>query len=254
MKLVTRPVETPAVKPAEPETPVVEEPKPRTGLWNSLFGASKKQEPIQPKYGDSGVTPLPGEVSRTSAPAKPAPVIYIPPSPANFSRYTYLSPAPPAAGDRRRADESFSRAQAAERGQKWAEAQAYYRQAATLDPSWFEAQYNAAVMAQRLQNYADACAGYETALAIRPDSLDARYNFALALRAAGYVPDAVAELKKLLAIKDDDVRAHLALANIYAQILHDPAQARQYYMKVLELDPKNPRATDIRYWLVANPG
>lgn len=234
---MTRPVETPVVvKPAEPPAPV-------TGASNSNL-----------KYVDSGVTPLPGESRPVAAPGRPASVNYIPPSLVNFPRYTYLSPKTPAAGDRRAAGAAFSQAQIAERGQKWATAEGYYRRAAALDPSWFEAQYNGAVMAQRLQNYSDACAGYEAALAIQPDSLDARYNFALALRAAGYVPDAVAELKGLLAKKDDDVRAHLALANIYAQVLHDPAQARQHYLKVLALDPKNPRATDIRYWLVANPG
>ena len=49
-------------------------------------------------------------------------------------------------------------------------------------------------------------------------------------------------------------RAHLALANLCAQSLHDPAQARRHYLQVLELDPKNPRTADIRFWLAANPG
>lgn len=97
-------------------------------------------------------------------------------------------------------------------------------------------------------------ASYENALALQPDSVDARYNFALALKAAGYVPDAADELKKILAANPGEVRAHLALANLCAQSLHDPAQARRHYLKVLELDPKNPQATDIRFWLAANPG
>jgi Flp pilus assembly protein TadD len=45
---------------------------------------------------------------------------------------------------------------------------------------------------------------------------------------------------------------HLALGNIYAQQLHDPAQARAHYLKVLQLDPRNPQATDIQFWLSAN--
>ena len=76
---------------------------------------------------------------------------------------------------------------------------------------------------------------YELALAIQPDSVDARYNFALALKAAGYALDAADEFKKILAANPDEVRAHLALANLCAQSLHDPAQARQHYLKVLEL-------------------
>ena len=91
------------------------------------------------------------------------------------------------------------------------------------------------------------------ALAVQPDSLDARYNFALTLKAAGYELDAVDELKKILASSPDETRAHLALANLYAQQLRDFPQARTHYLKVLELDPATPQATDIRFWLSSNP-
>jgi Flp pilus assembly protein TadD len=60
-------------------------------------------------------------------------------------------------------------------------------------------------------------------------------------------------LKKLLAASPGDVRLHLALGNLCAQSLRDTAQARMHYLKVLDLDPKNPRAADIRDWLLANP-
>ena len=130
---------------------------------------------------------------------------------------------------------------------------AAYQQAAELDPSWFEAQYNAGVLAQRQGEYPDALASYEKALAIQPDSVSARYNFALTLRSAGYSLDAASELKKIIAAKPDEVRAHLTLANLYAQALHDPAQARIHYLKVLELEPSSPYASDIRFWLAANP-
>jgi Tfp pilus assembly protein PilF len=82
--------------------------------------------------------------------------------------------------------------------------------------------------------------------------VDARYNFALALKAAGYPVDAADQLNKILAAHADEVRAHLALANVSAQSLHDVAQARQHYLKVLELQPDNPQANDIRFWLSAN--
>ena len=122
-----------------------------------------------------------------------------------------------------------------------------------IDPSWFEAQYNTGVLAHRLRNYPLALPSYETALAIQPDSVDARYNFALALKASGYVTDAANEFKKILAANPDDARSHLALANLCAQALHDPAQARQHYLKVLELDPNSSQAADIRFWISANP-
>ena len=69
-------------------------------------------------------------------------------------------------------------------------------------------------------------------------------------------PDAVNELKKVLAAQPDAVRqarAHLALGNIYAQQLRDPALAREHYLKVLALDPQNPQATAIRFWLAGTP-
>ena len=180
-------------------------------------------------------------------------MVIIPPAPVEFPRYNYLSPRPPAAGDRRAAGGAFTQARLAEQEGNWASALRDYREAAALDPSWFVAQYNAGVIAQRLRDYSTALASYETALAIEPDSVDARYNFALALKSAGYVPDAEAELKKILAAHPGEVRAHLALANLCAQSLHDPAQARREYLKVLELDPDNPQTADIRFWLSANP-
>jgi tetratricopeptide (TPR) repeat protein len=141
-----------------------------------------------------------------------------------------------------------------EQDEKWSDAVESYEQAAQSDPSWFVAQYNTAVLAHRLRMYPLALRRYEGALAIQPDSIEARYNFALALKAEGYVPDAINELKRILASRPDEARAHLTLANIYAQTLHDPAQARQHYLKVLELEPDSPQASDIRFWLAANPG
>ena len=109
------------------------------------------------------------------------------------------------------------------------------------------------MLAYRLRNYPAALSAYETALAIQPGSTDARYNFALTLKSAGYVPDAVNELEKISAANPDEVRVQLALGNLYAQQLRNPVQARRHYLKVLELDPRNAQANDIRFWLTANP-
>ena len=61
------------------------------------------------------------------------------------------------------------------------------------------------------------------------------------------------EFKKILASRPDEARVHLALANIYAQTLHDTSLARRHYLKVLELEPDSPQASDIRFWLAGNP-
>ena len=108
-------------------------------------------------------------------------------------------------------------------------------------------------MAYRLRDFSISLSSYETALAIEPNSIDARYNFALALKAAGYVPDAVVELRKILASNPNDVRSHLELGNLYSQQLRDVSHAREEYLKVLQLDPGNPQASNIQFWLSANP-
>ena len=199
-------------------------------------------------YFHNGITPLPAPGSLT----KPAPLIQ--PAAPTFPRYLYLSPRKPAAGDRGSASGMFTRAQESEQRSRWTDALEWYRRATVADPGWFEAQYNYGVLAYRLRDYSAALSAYETALAIEPDSVDARYNFALALKAAGYATDAVNELKKIVAANPNEVRAQLALGNLYAQQLRDPAQARRHYLRVLDLDPHNSQATDIRFWLAANPG
>jgi tetratricopeptide (TPR) repeat protein len=239
-------------------------PAEKPSVWHRLnpvhwFGSSSP--PPQDSYVQTGVTPLASGPGSASAPAPtstpPAKAVtkvtLVPPAPPTFPRYLYLSPHKPKAGDRRAAGSAFDDARLAEQKQYWTHAMDAYRRAAELDPSWFEAQFNYGVIAYRLGKFDHALTAYEMALALQPDSVDARYNFALALKAAGFVPDAANELKKVVATQPNDARAHLALGNLYAQQLRDPAEARQQYLKLLELDPHNSQATDIRFWLSENP-
>jgi tetratricopeptide (TPR) repeat protein len=147
----------------------------------------------------------------------------------------------------------FNRARDFEAQRRFTDALDSYRRATRLDPGWFEAQYNCGVLAYRLRDFQFSLGAYEMALAIRPDSVDARYNFALALKASGYVTDAVEQLKKILQGDPNNVRAHLELGNIYSQQLYDVARARQEYTRVLQLDPANSQASNIQFWLSANP-
>jgi tetratricopeptide (TPR) repeat protein len=195
------------------------------------------------------VTPLPAEYP----PSTPRPVRIVQPAPPVFPRYIYLSPGRPAPGDHRAASEMFARAHEYEAERRYPDALNYYRQAASLDPAWFEAQYNCGVMAYRLHDYQLSLASYETALAIEPESADARYNFALALKADGYVTDAVNELRRILMSNSNDAPVHLELGNLYAQKLRDVPRARAEYLRVLQLDPGNPQASNIEFWLSANP-
>jgi len=263
-------------------TPVAETPPEpatgKTGVMHRLNPLNRFRSSAPEKNNENGVTLLPPPASdnhhtgstplspansstptqTASAPA-PAPVIapkpvkIVQPAPPMFPRYLYLSPRKPKAGDRRTASGAFTRAREFEQNSSWLDALQSYHQATELDPGWFEAQYNYGVIAFRLRNFNQSLAAYEMALAIQPDSVDARYNFALALKAAGYVTDAVNELKKILAANPDEVRVHLALGYLYAQQLYDLALARQHYLKVLALDPRNPQAPDIQFWLSSNP-
>ena len=271
----------------QPE-PVIVQPEPviigtplatvKTGAVHKLNPLNWFRSPAPEKYSDNGVTPLPApaadsnrvssaplppanasSTAQTASASGPAPVIVpkpvkiVQPAPPAFPRYLYLSPRKPPAGDRRTASGAFTRAREFEQDLRWPDVMQSYRQAAELDPGWFEAQYNYGVVAYRLRNYNQSLAAYEMALAIQPDSVGARYNFALALEAAGYVPDAVNELEKIVAGNPNEVRAHLALGNLYAQQLHNPVRARQHYLKVLAVNPGNPQAGDIQFWLSANP-
>ncbi len=239
---MTPPASTQVVR-VQPEPEIVTTP----GQAVAVTGSPLYPQPSE-SYLQTGVTPLPSPARSSSGSAAVAP-----PAAPVFPRYVYLSPRKPQAGNRGAASGAFTRAQEFEQNSRWTDALEWYRRATVADASWFEAQYNYGVLAYRLRNWPASLSAYETALAIQPDSVDARYNFALALKAAGYAPDAVNELEKIITVNPGEVRAQLALGNLYAQQLRDPARARRHYLKVLELDPHNPQATDIRFWLSANP-
>ncbi len=169
------------------------------------------------------------------------------------TRYSYLNPPKPAEGNRSEATRAFNLGVQAQRANKLTDAMNAYRQATQLDSAYFEAYYNLGLTAYAARSYRLALAAWENALALRPDSVDARYNFALVLKAANHPADAAVELEKILADHPNEVRAHLALGNLYAEQLNDPARARVHYTKLLALAPSHPQAAAIRYWIVANP-
>ena len=170
-----------------------------------------------------------------------------------FPRYAYLSPTQPAAGDRKSAERIARQAEGSYRAHKTNEALTEYRNAATADPSYFEAQYYAALLAFQLGDLKRALAGWETALALEPESMNARYSFALTLKQSNFAYDAANELERMIVAKPQEARAHLALGNLYAQQLNEPEKARLHYGKFLELEPRSPLAPTIRFWLAANP-
>ena len=156
--------------------------------------------------------------------------------------------------DRKSAEQTLATGQQLQRAGKLAEALQSYKRATALDENYFEAQYCLGLAAFESRSFKAASTAWEKAITIRPDSADARYNFALTLKAEGRFQDAADELEKLLALHPDEARGHLTLGNLYAEQLRDVTRARSHYGSVLKLDPRNPQAQAIRYWMVANPG
>ena len=176
-----------------PETPVAQAPVAKPSVWQKLnpvhwFGTSAPAG----NYTQGGVTPLspipepaPAVTSTAAEQVPAAPVKLAPPAPPVFPLFAYRSPPAPKAGDRKAAAAAFAAAQQSEQKLDWAAAMNSYQKAAQLDPSWFEAQYNYAVLANRQREFSHSLAASELALALQPDSADARYNFALALKSSG---------------------------------------------------------------------
>jgi tetratricopeptide (TPR) repeat protein len=175
-----------------------------------------------------------------------------PPATKVIPRYAYRNLVRPAPGNRAESEGAFTQGLQAQRQKRLPDALAAFRDAVKADPAYFQARYNLAWTAYALKDWPTALEAYETALAIEPESTDARYNFALTLRQANYPLDAANELERVLARRPDDAGAHLSLANLYAQQLGGANMARPHYLKVLELQPTHPQATQIRYWLSEN--
>lgn len=212
-------------------------------------GAARAEPPTNlPSPEPASTVPRPAS-SPTPAPATLPPAALSPSAETRTPRYRYQSPPAPKAGNRSEAERAFAQGVQAHQAQRLSEALGSYRTALRLDPSFYDASYNLGLAATQAGDLPLALSSYENALAIRPLSSDARYNFALVLKQANYPLDAANELEKLLAARPDDTRAHLALGNLYAQQLRDPAKARLHYIKVLESDPLNPQAAAIRSWL-----
>jgi tetratricopeptide (TPR) repeat protein len=170
--------------------------------------------------------------------------------PPQFARYAYNKTSPPK-GNRTEAEKHFVQGARAHQEQRLAAAIDAYRQAVAADPGYFDAQYNLGLAAFQMRDLPLALAANEAASRLRPESADARYHFAMSLRDANYPVDAAQELRELLAETPGEARAHLALANLYAQLLDEPALAQRHYRSVLELAPNHPDAAAIRQWLAA---
>jgi len=128
-----------------------------------------------------------------------------------------------------------------------------YLQAVSVDPAFFDAQANLGLAAHDAQRYQQSLVAFETALAIKAESTSTRYNFALTLRDAGYLTDAAEELEKVVAADASEVNAAICVGESVriatARCAESPAALRQSS----GAESAASEATNIRFWLAANP-
>jgi Tfp pilus assembly protein PilF len=262
---VAQDISTPAPQPALPSIvtprpvalqPVQPKPEKKSTLLKRLnpmswFGKKKAKEKPASAPEIIEETPLP-QKKTVDAPA-PSVVTPPPPKPVAMARYQYTNPAKPAVGNTQVAAQFVSQAITARRNGHHDDAVLACRSALLSDPANFDAAYLLALTEQEASDFPTSLPFFEQALAIKPDSTEARYAFAWSLDKARFPQDAANELEKLLQQSPNDTKANLLLATIYAQNLNQPKLARDHYRKVLETDPHNAQATEIRFWLAANP-
>ncbi len=236
----TTPTDSPAN--AAATQPRTETPTNKPGILRQMnpMRLFRSDERTEPQSTASASRPSSTQATQGSTDAKAL---------AAFPRYKYKNPRKPEAGDVPAARRVFQEGSRAHQGHRYDEALAAYQQATKLDPAFYEAYYNMALASLGVGNLSQALTAYESALAIRPDSLDARYNFAVALRQGNFIADAIREFENVLSRYPREARVHIALGSIYAQQLRNNARAKEHYNRALELDPKNPQAATIRYWL-----
>src|ERR1051326_509526 len=244
----TNPARPAAIQKSEP--PTTSAKNAATPLQKTATNNTKPPPAATPPLSaDADVVKLPPEpivkpardVSALSTPGPPAPN---PPTPDTASE---------SSANHAQAERLFAEGRRAQQAHRLLDAINSYRAATEQDPSYFDAFYNWALATSEAGDLPGTIAAYESALAIRPDSLDARYNLAWTLKQNNDFARAAEQLERVLQKYPNDTRSHLALANLYAQQLHEPAKARPHYVKVLEIDPHNPQAGTIRFWLTSNP-
>lgn len=217
----------------------------RPRFW-SRVNPTKWKNPIRWFGGSSTNEVLPPPPDRTKPPlARAAPRPDIP-------RYNQQWKQPPAPGDRPQAEALTGDASAALDRRDRDAAADLLSQAVLADPSFFDAQFNLAVVTLESGNKNQALKAAEAATQIDPQSASARRLFANALQRFGYPADAADQLELALASEPNSAQTHLRLGSLYARNLDDPDRARSHYERALALDPSLPQARAVRAWLEEN--
>ena len=114
------------------------------------------------------------------------------------------------------------------------EAERAYSQAATVEPTNFDAQYNDGLVLQLLNRITEAVRAYLRALAIKPDSFDGNLNLATAYLQLGEAGPALTYAQRAVKLDGKNGPARVNLGAIYAA-LGDNDNAVVEYQQAAEL-------------------
>lgn len=205
---------------------------------------------------DFNVPPRPPATSLYADPSPslpPPPKVESPIPSGTYSRYNYRSLPRPQPGDRIKAVELVNKGVLAHRDRKTEVEEGFYRSALITDPTSYDSLFNLGSLASERGAWTTALDFYERALTIDPESIAARYQFGIALRQADFPVDSAREMERILQGHANEPKALLALGNLHAQRFKQPSIARHYYIRFLEVASDHPKASEVRFWLAANP-
>lgn len=121
-----------------------------------------------------------------------------------------------------------------------AKAEVAYHQAAEVEPTSFDAQYNDGLMLQLLNRIAEAVRAYIRALSIQPDDYNANLNLATAYFQLGEPGPALPYAQRAVKLKGDSGPARVNLGAIYAALGNNDAAVIEYQQaaELMELSPE----------------
>lgn len=118
----------------------------------------------------------------------------------------------------------------------YVEAEAAYREALRLDPTFVSAMTNLGNLRYRLGDEAGAVTLYERALALDPEQPEAHYNLGFIEFEKGHLTIALPFFEKAVSLDPGFADAHFNLASVLDQ-LGRGADARRHWQIYLELEP-----------------
>lgn len=159
------------------------------------------------------------------------------------------TPPVPVATNPQAAVQAYNRARQYQAQQDWESAVTYYKRALENNPGMANAWFNLGLVHAAKGDNTSARDAYEHAIKAQPDMSAARYNLALLLLGARKREEALVQLREMVKLQPDNGAAYYVLGYVLADDPLATQQAKQAYIKFLELAPNDPNAANVRDWL-----